>query len=68
MYNSVLNRRIKNSPINNPFFLIFSEILRAIDSLQLTENKKVATPADWKVRVISINHTYLLILCELHVL
>lgn len=27
----------------------FSEILRAIDSLQLTDNKKVATPADWKV-------------------
>ncbi|XP_046999077.1 peroxiredoxin-6 [Schistocerca americana] len=26
----------------------FAEILRAIDSLQLTENKKVATPADWQ--------------------
>ncbi|GLH14438.1 hypothetical protein R5R35_000060 [Gryllus longicercus] len=26
----------------------FDEILRAIDSLQLTDNKKVATPADWK--------------------
>lgn len=26
----------------------FSEILRAIDSLQLTESKKVATPADWQ--------------------
>jgi alkyl hydroperoxide reductase subunit AhpC len=26
----------------------FSEILRVIDSLQLTDNYKVATPADWK--------------------
>jgi alkyl hydroperoxide reductase subunit AhpC len=26
----------------------FDEILRVIDSLQLTANKKVATPADWK--------------------
>src|SRR5260221_2677265 len=26
----------------------FSEILRVIDSLQLTDNFKVATPADWK--------------------
>ena len=27
-----------------------SEILRVIDSLQLTAYKKVATPADWKVK------------------
>jgi thioredoxin-dependent peroxiredoxin len=26
----------------------FAEILRVVDSLQLTENHKVATPADWK--------------------
>lgn len=26
----------------------FDEILRVLDSLQLTANKKVATPADWK--------------------
>ena len=26
----------------------FHEILRAIDSMQLTANHKVATPADWK--------------------
>ena len=26
----------------------FNEILRVIDSLQLTDNRKVATPADWK--------------------
>uniref|UniRef100_A0A7S1Y755 Peroxiredoxin C-terminal domain-containing protein n=1 Tax=Grammatophora oceanica TaxID=210454 RepID=A0A7S1Y755_9STRA len=26
----------------------FPEILRVVDSLQLTSNKKVATPADWK--------------------
>ena len=26
----------------------FAEILRAIDSLQLTADHKVATPADWK--------------------
>jgi len=39
-------------------FFFPSEILRAVDSLQLTEKKKVATPADWKVRVININHIY----------
>lgn len=27
----------------------FTEILRVIDSLQLTAHKKVATPVDWKV-------------------
>lgn len=27
----------------------FAEILRVIDSMQLTANKKVATPVDWKV-------------------
>jgi hypothetical protein len=26
----------------------FNEILRVIDSLQLTDSAKVATPADWK--------------------
>ena len=26
----------------------FDEILRVIDSLQLTDNEKVATPANWK--------------------
>jgi alkyl hydroperoxide reductase subunit AhpC len=26
----------------------FNEILRVIDSLQLTDNYKVATPANWK--------------------
>ena len=29
--------------------LCFSELLRVIDSLQLTATKKVATPADWEV-------------------
>lgn len=28
----------------------FDEILRVIDSLQLTAQKKVATPVDWKVQ------------------
>ena len=28
----------------------FDEILRVIDSLQLTAKKRVATPADWKVK------------------
>lgn len=27
----------------------FDELLRVIDSLQLTAQKKVATPVDWKV-------------------
>lgn len=26
----------------------FAEILRVVDSLQLTDHHKVATPADWK--------------------
>lgn len=30
----------------------YSEIIRAIDSLQLTDRNKVATPADWKVLVL----------------
>ena len=30
-------------------FLFCSEILRVIDSLQLTQKYKVATPADWTV-------------------
>lgn len=30
----------------------FDELLRVIDSLQLTAQKKVATPVDWKVPVI----------------
>lgn len=29
----------------------FNEILRVIDSLQLTANQRVATPVDWQVRV-----------------
>lgn len=29
----------------------FSEILRVIDSIQLTATKKVATPANWQVRL-----------------
>lgn len=28
-----------------------SELLRVIDSLQMTASKKVATPADWEVRM-----------------
>ncbi len=28
----------------------FDEILRVVDSLQITAEKQVATPADWKVR------------------
>ena len=29
----------------------FSEVLRVLDSLQLTATKKVATPVDWRVSV-----------------
>lgn len=32
----------------------FDEILRAIDSLQLTARQKVATPVNWKVRRVAI--------------
>jgi hypothetical protein len=39
-------------------FFFSSEILRAVDSLQLTEKKRVATPADWKVRDINIYPIY----------
>lgn len=31
---------------------IHSEILRVIDSVQLTDSHKVATPVDWKVCLI----------------
>lgn len=34
--------------------LIHSEILRVIDSVQLTDSHKVATPVDWKVSLIQI--------------
>ena len=32
---------------------VCSEVLRVVDSLQLTVNKKVATPADWTVSYLS---------------
>ena len=32
------------------FYFCFREILRIIDSLQLTAQKKVATPVDWQVK------------------
>jgi len=34
--------------IDGSLLHFFSEILRVIDSLQLTAYKKVATPADWE--------------------
>lgn len=37
----------------------FDELLRVIDSLQLTAQKKVATPVDWKVHLRSLmTHTW----------
>lgn len=38
----------------NLLVCICSEILRVVDSLQLTDRVKVATPVDWKVRLISL--------------
>ena len=32
------------------FIIYFREVLRVIDSLQLTAQKKVATPVDWQVK------------------
>ena len=43
-------------------FFYCSEILRVIDSLQLTAIKKVATPADWNV---TIPYTSVFVLVEL---
>ena len=37
-------------------FVLCSEILRVIDSLQLAACKKVATPANWKVLYLSPLH------------
>lgn len=37
----------------------FDELLRVIDSLQLTAQKKVATPVDWKVRFKMLSCSYL---------
>ena len=56
------NCRYLHSIIGHILPLVFcsvcSEILRVVDSLQLTVNKKVATPADWKVHM---THT---VLCD----
>lgn len=38
---------------NYYFFIVSSEILRVVDSMQLTDKKKVATPVDWKVVISS---------------
>ena len=38
-------------------YFFYSEIIRVLDSLQLTAEKKVATPANWKVNTkICYNH------------
>lgn len=38
--------------------LTYSEIIRVIESLQLTEKYKVATPVDWKVGIRNLNFFY----------
>ena len=44
----------------SPFLVLQnSEILRAIDSLQLTARQKVATPVDWTV-IIYIHYLFLI--------
>ena len=32
----------------------FDEVIRVIDSLQLVSKRKVATPADWQVRLVDL--------------
>lgn len=39
----------------------FSEILRIIDSVQLTDSHKVATPVDWKVLFFLLKYSVLII-------
>ena len=44
-------------PLSLPILTVCSEILRVVDSLQLTAFKKVATPANWQVRDVPLLNT-----------
>ena len=47
---ALLTGSFGKSPESNwLFYFACSELLRVIDSLQLTATKQVATPADWEV-------------------
>ena len=49
LIHQIINKQVVCTSIICDWLFCYSEILRVIDSLQLTVNKKVATPANWTV-------------------